>query len=428
MRFTGLVVVAAAVMATMPMPDLAATSQSAQPSTPQECLKAGRDFSQKRMNELAPLTLEIFQKITAERVAMVRACAAGFDVDKAAPSELPALVDLFADAQQFDVAERGIARGLASDAPPAPRADLLVAAVRMLLRQPKSAARNAKAESYIDALDALPDAVIDQKVAAHGALNGYYRGDDIDAGIITHSTWLIDKGRSLSPELRKKYGATLTAAYVNLAEAYAGQGENDRAVDLLKRAPAALADVPNVELRTKGPLARYLLVGTAANPIGAPWWLNREAAAGPLDLKGAVTLVQFTAHWCGPCKESYPGMLRLQERFKGREFREVFVTRPYGFFENERNITAEQEIERDRQYFARYGFAIPIAIGPPVSVIVGGKPTQQDEPNEQAFMVSGIPQINVVDRKGRIRLIMIGYDDANEAKLGAFIDKLLAEK
>jgi hypothetical protein len=50
------------------------------------------------------------------------------------------------------------------------------------------------------------------------------------------------------------------------------------------------------------------------------------------------------------------------------------------------------------------------------------------DPNEAAYKVGGIPQINILDARGNIRLIMIGYDDANEERLGAFIEKLLAEK
>ena len=44
-----------------------------------------------------------------------------------------------------------------------------------------------------------------------------------------------------------------------------------------------------------------------------------------------------------------------------------------------------------------------------------------------AYAVGGIPQINVIDRKGNIRLVMIGYDDANEEKLASFIRTLLKE-
>ena len=49
-------------------------------------------------------------------------------------------------------------------------------------------------------------------------------------------------------------------------------------------------------------------------------------------------------------------------------------------------------------------------------------------PNDVAYKVNGIPQIQLIDKQGRIRLIMVGYDDANEPALAKFIEKLLAEK
>jgi len=145
-------------------------------------------------------------------------------------------------------------------------------------------------------------------------------------------------------------------------------------------------------------------------------------------LQGKVTLLQFTAHWCGPCKESYPGMKRLEQRFAKDDFQVVFYTRTYGYFEQERNLAPEQEIVRDRKYYAGYGFTLPIAIGPPSSIFVDGKAKSQEDPVENAYAVGGIPQINVVDKKGNIRLVMVGYDDANEEKLASFIQKLLNEK
>jgi hypothetical protein len=33
----------------------------------------------------------------------------------------------------------------------------------------------------------------------------------------------------------------------------------------------------------------------------------------------------------------------------------------------------------------------------------------------------------LIDKKGRIRLVMVGYDDANEPKLGKLIEGLLNE-
>jgi thiol-disulfide isomerase/thioredoxin len=169
------------------------------------------------------------------------------------------------------------------------------------------------------------------------------------------------------------------------------------------------------------------MIGKPAPAVSAPVWLNRSATA-PLTVEGKVTMLQFTAHWCGPCKESYPGMKRLEERFAKDGLQVAFYTRTYGYFEQERNLTAEQEIERDKKYFAGYGFTLPIAIGPPSSLVVDGKARFQEDPVEKLFEVGGIPQINVIDKKGNIRLVMIGYDDANEERLAALIKALLTER
>jgi hypothetical protein len=45
--------------------------------------------------------------------------------------------------------------------------------------------------------------------------------------------------------------------------------------------------------------------------------------------------------------------------------------------------------------------------------------------NDANFKVAGIPQIHIIDRKGVVRLIMIGFDEANEPKLAAMIQRLL---
>jgi thiol-disulfide isomerase/thioredoxin len=204
----------------------------------------------------------------------------------------------------------------------------------------------------------------------------------------------------------------------------AGQGENDRALDLLTRAPKELSDIPGVERRVSPDLARYRLVGTRAAPIQAPVWLNASEGTRTLDMGGAVTLLQFTAHWCGPCRESYPGIQRLRSRFSGRPFRVIFVTQLYGYFEKERGLPAEQEIERDRRYFRDLGLDVPVAITPRADDAAASNGPD----NEAAYHVNGIPQINIIDARGRVRLIMIGYDDANELKLAEFIEKLLGEK
>jgi hypothetical protein len=109
----------------------------------------------------------------------------------------------------------------------------------------------------------------------------------------------------------------------------------------------------------------------------------------------------------------------------------VLATQLYGYFGSERNLSPEAEFERDRTYFAEHGLNVPIAVGDRVTATVKDGVVVYSpgpNPNDTAYKVSGIPQIQIIDKQGRIRLIMVGYDDANEPMLAKFIEKLLAEK
>ena len=138
-------------------------------------------------------------------------------------------------------------------------------------------------------------------------------------------------------------------------------------------------------------------------------------------MPGSVTLLEFSAHWCTPCKESYPGVNRLRQKYGRQGFRAVLATPLYGYFEQERNLSPVDEFERDRKYFAEHGMDIAIAVADRISATT-------PNPNDTHYKFGGIPQIHLVDKKGRIRLVMVGYDDANEAKLSKLIEQLLAEK
>ncbi len=246
---------------------------------------------------------------------MAKACAAKFDAKTVADRELTSLVDLYADAGQPELAAEAMTRALAlTSLPEADRAAVLGQAVRVGLREPKGDVRNARLEQYVDELDRMSAAVVEQKFNAHSAMNGFYRFDDIDAGIIKHSTWLIETSKTCDPALRAKYGSTVSSAYVNMAEAWAGQGMNDQAIELMERGLKDLADLKNVTNYISSVLPRYKLVGTPGAAIAAPRWLNAPAGT-TIAMPGHVTLLEFTAHWCGPCKESYPGIKRMLAKY-----------------------------------------------------------------------------------------------------------------
>ena len=178
-------------------------------------------------------------------------------------------------------------------------------------------------------------------------------------------------------------------------------------------------------------IARLELVGTTGAILTAPRWLNVPAGKTNLDLKGSVTLLEFSAHWCVPCKESYPASIDCAQKYGAKGFQVVIATQICGYFQAERNIDADTEFARDKTYFAEHGLDVPIAVGPKTPAPTrkaDGTYEYQRDPNDDHYRVGGIPQIMLIDKAGKIRLMMVGYDDANENKLAKMIEALLRER
>lgn len=412
----------------------AAIDSAADPSA---CVAALRAFVGKRQQEVRTptgLTAALVKQVDEEKLALGRACASRFAISSN-PAVLPGMAELYAEMGLLDEARGAASAALGAQLQPAQRSAALVAAATVALREPKGDERNARLERLIEELDANPAATLDQKWYVHSRLESYYRGDDIDAGIITHARWMAETSKAFTPDQRKQYGRSVVSSQVNMAEALAGQGMNDEALALLRSTSAAWKDVPRIDESYIAPaLERYALVGTAAAPVKASTWLNAPKDTKDMPLAGAVTLLEFTAHWCGPCRESYPGVNRLRAQFGSKGFRVVMATRFWGYFSGpgklERDLSRDDEYQRDVAYFAEYQLDVPVAIGDQITTkFVGDSVTYLPgpDPNETAYKVSGIPQIHLIDKKGRIRLIMIGYDEANEPKLAEMIGKLLAE-
>jgi thiol-disulfide isomerase/thioredoxin len=405
----------------------AASAAIGQAAAPAECVKALQSFVAKRQQEVRPptgFTAEVLKQVEGERLVLAKSCIARYDAATIKPADLPALAELFVAAGQPEEGRAALARALAASLPPVERATVLATAINVTLNEPKGEARNARLETMIDELDASADATFDQKFGAHSRLLGYYRGDDIDAGIIKHATWMAAAAKSFTPEQRKSFGTRFVSSQVSLAEALAGQGMNDEALALLRRTQSEWSDVPRANESYLAPaIARYSLVGTVAAPITAPRWLNVPSGQTEMAMNGAVTLLEFTAHWCGPCRESYPGVNRLRQQFGPKGFRVVMVTRFWGYYsqdgKTERPLEPADELKRDIGYFQGHHLDVPVAIGDQVQGAA--------DVNDANYKVGGIPQIHLIDRQGRIRLIMVGYDEANEPKLAAMIAKLVDE-
>ncbi|MGO9934421.1 MAG: TlpA family protein disulfide reductase [Steroidobacteraceae bacterium] len=128
-------------------------------------------------------------------------------------------------------------------------------------------------------------------------------------------------------------------------------------------------------------------------------------AAAPLgitELRGRVVYLDFWASWCGPCKQSFPWMQTLEDKYESQGFTIVAV-----------NLDAHKS---DAEKFLHQF-----------------KPTfdvRFDPQGELALLykVQAMPSSVLIDRHGVLRFNHIGFRPIDESVYEAQVRELLAEK
>jgi thiol-disulfide isomerase/thioredoxin len=358
-----------------------------------------------------------YAAVNAEAIRSAKECATRFSVDKTPTSQLTELVSLYSfvgdTANRRRASERALA---ATDLAPRERGKALLAGVGQEITDARDKfAMNDAAERLVERIDALPDSLADLKISAHQTMLGRYEYLDVNEGLRIHATALITLGRRFNNP-----GAMVTG-FESLARSAADRLHPDSALAILDDAQRELG-AEKTAARFADFRNRYALIGTKAAPVTATWWLNSGESTAPIQPgDGKVHLVEFTAHWCMPCKNSYPGLRALAERFKGQDFEGVMVTELYGYLGMRRPLTPNEEIEADREYYRQeHGLSFRIA--------VNTRPPQQQQPTvDLAYRVGGIPQIIIIDRAGTIRQIVTGWDQGNTKRIGDLIEQLLKQ-
>jgi thiol-disulfide isomerase/thioredoxin len=413
----------------------------AQSATPAGCTKDANDwFTQtyKAARDSAalpggkPVDLS---GLMATRTARTKTCAAQFSIAATAGADLLPLATLYSSIGLDSLATAAVDKRLAEpNLIEVDRANALVAMVASLTRADTLVV--ARAEPYMAKLDAMSDAVLMQKLDGHSRLNGEYRYLDVNERIRHHSLAIINLTRALKAvpaNTRDATGVrsyTILGAYSNLAEVYGDFGQADSALAMLHQATMdhpeiAAADADNY---LKSGLERYALVGAPAIPVEAGHWLNAPPDTKMMDAKGKVTVIEFTAHWCVPCRNSYPAMVAMADKFGRQGVQFVFATQFYGYLGAKRGLTPEQEFEADQEYFvAEHGIHFPIAVADQPAPPKPGLPYLFN-PNDTRYKVGGIPQTVIIDRNGTIRRILTGWDTGNAQRLPVLLTALLKEK
>lgn len=128
-------------------------------------------------------------------------------------------------------------------------------------------------------------------------------------------------------------------------------------------------------------------------------------------LKGKVVLVDFFAHWCGPCINSFPDMKQLYADFKPKGLEIVGVTKYYGYYKTEKNLAPDTEFGKMGEFIEEHKLPWPVVYA-----------TQQDFVN---YGVTGIPHVAVIGKDGTVHKIKVGYSKATFAEFRKEIEKLL---
>jgi thiol-disulfide isomerase/thioredoxin len=181
--------------------------------------------------------------------------------------------------------------------------------------------------------------------------------------------------------------------------------------------------IPRMEGRLEGALDRHRLIGQDAPALGdISAWVN-GASVSEQQLRGKVVLLDFWAVWCVPCVEALPELRAWHEEFAGRGLVTIGVTGYYNYLHDEsagrpRRSDDHASPDREREMLAK--FARQQRIPYPLAIEEGSSVSGK-------FKVEALPQIILIDRRGKVRSIRVGNRPDAMRELHSMIRKLLSE-
>ena len=119
-------------------------------------------------------------------------------------------------------------------------------------------------------------------------------------------------------------------------------------------------------------------------------------------LKGKVVLLDFWATWCGPCKESVPHLIQLYKDYRESGFELVGMNVDKG------------DGEAVRRFIMSMDIPYPVVSAP--------------EDVVRSYRVTGIPATFLIDKEGKIRERIAGFNSTIARQLTSKVADLTSEK
>jgi len=119
-------------------------------------------------------------------------------------------------------------------------------------------------------------------------------------------------------------------------------------------------------------------------------------------LKGKVVLLDFWATWCGPCRESIPHLIQLYKAYRENGFEMIGISLDKGDAAVVRNFARSVDI--------------------PYPIVVATEEVARD------YRVTSIPTTFFIDKEGKIREKISGFNSMIAQQMNSKIADLTSEK
>ncbi len=117
------------------------------------------------------------------------------------------------------------------------------------------------------------------------------------------------------------------------------------------------------------------------------------------ELKGKPVFLDFWATWCGPCRRALPHTQAFSEKYKDKAH--IFA------------VNVREQKETVQAFMERNKYTFPVLM-------------DTDGAVASAYGVRGIPHFVLIDAKGNVQLIKVGYGAGVEKELESVLQRAIA--